>query len=1255
MAIDFLLHTWRNCIPNFVARDNAIAHTLVWILRGEWRQQSAEQAIRDVGAPDLADANADDSLMRIGSPVPRGEGPSSRGMPVVAREATRGVRRSLPSPRNLNGWPWSLWAIRGAAEDSGTEGDSRSDGGAYSPHRAAPYLEPEAPPPTTPPNLLQLGSPGPVTVTELRLEAGLRYYSTVPLPYGMRVVTVWAGEHGALHFSLDGRMFVADADADLDIMRGDQILEIAPWKFDPERHGENPIPPEMGRGLEPLKEHRRHTFEQRGRFARSLISLPGHPHNVRLWRPFTEVGEGWNVQAFSMLRNLVLATTRARVALLAAKEAVNHVETHVLTMISSLWEVCERDQGDGTRVAAATDVAADFVLRRAMDLVTSRRSLLAGVGSDGWRVRRPDWSEHPALMLVWYEFCANLNLDLTMPIPKYEEDLRGSERALAPLMRLRGAIRTEIMERVAQRANVRRFGVLALHASCEVTLEPSETRLISVGLPRRMSGPLLIIDRARPGFTVCSMNGGPALQVCGANVSLERELTQSPTVDRGGKQVIRLPEEGEAAPTVVLRVTNHLPIPQTIDARRALATAHVAGGTILPPAAPDFVDDWAGNCLNRQRPSVRTTAETWEAVAAAASGGSELHLEYNPAGLTEDFSHVDGLVTFVAHNSRAWQAGLLPGDFILTVGGANFLEELRQPLPGPPHSVGRVAPPEEVTRRVFDRATRVPYGATPPGTVGLTVRRRASPAQLLVPERHLDVGTAAMNPVAAFHGADGRLRRGGEFSYIQEGPYWGCLRYDPHGSSSDSIHERFLAKRGAAIGAAVRYHVKVGVERTKPLNSDYAQGCPHCPAGVQVTCPAHGDHVRCIACNTADHPGWPLSCGCSAAGEHVGSRIVLRDDRGRYTTLCMGPLAALHGPWFAAFFEAMLAPLLNLPRRCEDHTLRDSVTREAEDALASAAGTPGRAGDSQGSSRTYPHYGNVLYRVEPRGAVTRVTASCSGIRVGEPTDTLLYYAVAPQPARPCSSFPACVRPATPDGALPLPCAMCQFHLRTAPETWLACGACAPGCLNELNEHAPVTPANWMGHGELDFDSTGPLLTPELLRQLHRSQPCKARCHATIEPALIAARESLSVLTRRRRGLVLGRGQRPPGCITLVTAEMDAILTWRRRCDHQECLDARKHFAAFHPGPRRSDPRGLPFGINDFIPCTRVQAACQAFVARAAQRARRDHTNREGYWAAEADGRPWAFAEEQFIAAENNVVGASAAPNCPTTSQTPSGP
>ena len=1247
MATDLLLYVFRRSIPNFVARDNAVAHTLVWILRGEWRQEAAERASRDVSAPNSADANADDPLMQSGPPAPRDEGPNLQGMLVVAREATRCVRRSQePRP---NG-PWRLSEVRRAGADSGTDGDDQSGDEAFSPHRAADYLEPAVPSPTTPPNLFQPGPRGPVAVAELRVHAGLQHYSPVPLPYGMRVITVWAGEHGALHFSLDGRMFVTEVDAGLGIMRGDQVLEVAPWVCDPERRGGDPIAPEMGRGLEPLKDHRCHTFAQRGQAARSLLPLPGHPHNVRLWRPFDEVGEGWNVQKLSVLRNLVLATTRARVARLAAKEAVNHCETHVLTMISGVHEVCERDQGGGTRAATAADTTVDFVLRRAMDLITSRKSLLAKVGHTGWRVRRPGHCGHTALMLVWYEFCAGL--DLTKPIPKYEEDLCGSERALAPLMRLRDAIRAEIMERVAQRANARRFGVFALCASCEVTLGSGETRLISVSLPRRMSGPLLIIDREHPGFTVCSMNDGPALQVRGAITCLERELVQPPTVDRGGEQTIRLPEDGGAAPTIVLKVTNRLPTPQTIGTRRALAIAHVAGGTMLPPAVVDFVGNWAGPWVSRQRPGIRTEPELWEAMAAAASGGFMLHLEYNPAGLTEDFSHTGGLVTSVVPNSRAWQAGLLPGDFILTVGGANFREELGRLRSRLLHSVGRAARPEEVTRHVFDRATRILCGGTPPGTVGLTVRRCAAPAQPLVAERRLDAGTAAMNPVDTYHGANGRLRLGGEFAFTLMGALWGCLVYDPHGSSPDSNHERYLARRGTSIGPSARYRVEVGVERTNALNPVHVQGCPLCPAGIRVTCPAHGKHVRCIACDKADHPGWPLACGCDTASEHVGPRIVLRDDRGQHTTLCMGPLATLHGPWFAAFFEAVLAPLLNLPRDCEGHTLR----RMREDAHASATGTPRRAGYSQGSFRPYSHYGNVLYRVEPRGAVTRVTASCSGIRVGEPVDTLLYYAVAPQPARPCSSFPACVRPSTPNGTLRLPCAMCQFHLRTAPETWLACGACAPGRLGELDGYTPAAPAAPAGTAGPDFDSTGPLLTPAFLEQLHRSQPSEARCHATIEPALIAARESLVGLARIRRGLVLGRGQRPPGCITLITAEMDAILAGRHGCcDHQECLDAREYFSAFRPGATRPDLRGLPFNINDFIPCTRVQAACQGFVARAAQWAQHDHQNREGYWAAGTSGHPWAFAERQFIVAEHGVVGRSAVPNYPTTPQTPSGP
>ena len=118
----------------------------------------------------------------------------------------------------------------------------------------------------------------------------------------------------------------------------------------------------------------------------------------------------------------------------------------------------------------------------------------------------------------------------------------------------------------------------------------------------------------------------------------------------------------------------------------------------------------------------------------------------------------------------------------------------------------------------------------------------------------------------------------------------------------------------ASIGPSTRYPVKVGVGRAKRLNPIHAQGCRYCPAITRVTCPAHGRQVRCIACNGSDHPGWPLACGCDAEGERVGPRIVIRDDRGQHTTLCMGSMAALHGPRFAAYYEAMLAPLLNLPR-----------------------------------------------------------------------------------------------------------------------------------------------------------------------------------------------------------------------------------------------------------------------------------------------------------------------------------------------------
>ena len=69
MATNLLLYVFRRSIPNFFARDNVVAHTLVWILRGEWRQEAAERAIRDVSAPNSADANADDPLMQSGPPA----------------------------------------------------------------------------------------------------------------------------------------------------------------------------------------------------------------------------------------------------------------------------------------------------------------------------------------------------------------------------------------------------------------------------------------------------------------------------------------------------------------------------------------------------------------------------------------------------------------------------------------------------------------------------------------------------------------------------------------------------------------------------------------------------------------------------------------------------------------------------------------------------------------------------------------------------------------------------------------------------------------------------------------------------------------------------------------------------------------------------------------------------------------------------------------------------------------------------------
>ena len=118
-------------------------------------------------------------------------------------------------------------------------------------------------------------------------------------------------------------------------------------------------------------------------------------------------------------------------------------------------------------------------------------------------------------------------------------------------------------------------------------------------------------------------------------------------------------------------------------------------------------------------------------------------------------------------------------------------------------------------------------------------------------------------------------------------------------------------------------------------------------------------------------------------------------------------------------------------------------------------------------------------------------------------------------------------------------------------------------------------------------------------------------------ALIAARELLTGLERNRRGIVLGRGQRPLGCTTIITTAIDAILARQHTvgsegsgaCNHEECRAARAHYASF--------------GNYDFTPCTRAQAACQGFVSRAAQWARHMHDDRAGCWGAEARGDSWA--------------------------------
>ena len=146
----------------------------------------------------------------------------------------------------------------------------------------------------------------------------------------------------------------------------------------------------------------------------------------------------------------------------------------------------------------------------------------------------------------------------------------------------------------------------------------------------------------------------------------------------------------------------------------------------------------------------------------------------------------------VAPQSRARQAGLLPGDFIMSVGGASFLEGMRQWRPAPA--------PLQGTRRPAGggHATRVPRcagivwsdAAEHGGSVGLSVRRRTAPTQPPAPEWRFDAGTAAMDPVATFHGARGVLRLRGTFSNIQMTSHWGILKYDAHDSRTHSVHER---------------------------------------------------------------------------------------------------------------------------------------------------------------------------------------------------------------------------------------------------------------------------------------------------------------------------------------------------------------------------------------------------------------------------------------------------------------------------------
>ena len=109
--------------------------------------------------------------------------------------------------------------------------------------------------------------------------------------------------------------------------------------------------------------------------------------------------------------------------------------------------------------------------------------------------------------------------------------------------------------------------------------------------------------------------------------------------------------------------------------------------------------------------------------------------------------------------------------------------------------------------------------------------------------------------------------------------------------------------------------------------------------------------------------------------------------------------------------------------------------------------------------------------------------------------------------------------------------------------------------------------------------------------------------------------------------MLGRGQRPLGCTTLITAEMDSILTsslsreevvWRRpcACKHELC-------GAAYPHRHR-------LGDEEITLCTRAQAACLNFVLAAARQAQDEHCNQAGCWGVETCGEIWAYAHRRWL-------------------------